>query len=279
MKAVFVNIFGGIMKCDTIAAAIIAAYKEIGFRVPLVVRLGGNDSSSAGRCDKSGLQIITANGLTDEPERWWRRPKGERGKRGSPSVGPNPEKKLRIETKRLGPVCLASLIHRMLDNHPHEYSRQQEHAADLPGNHRQGGRVHSEQCKAYGTNLVGGVTPGRGGETALGVPVFDTCTEAVKATGANATMIFVPAGGAADAIMEAADAGIAVIVAITEGTPVLDMARAVAYLKAHHPTARLDRPELPWRDHPGRVQDRHHARLHPQAGPRRRGQPVGHLHL
>ena len=107
------------------------------------------------------------------------------------------------------------------------------------------GAFHSEQCKAYGTNLVGGVTPGRGGETALGVPVFDTCAEAVKATGANATMIFVPAGGAADAIMEAADAGIAVIVAITEGTPVLDMARAVAFLKAHHPAARLIGPNCP----------------------------------
>ncbi len=107
------------------------------------------------------------------------------------------------------------------------------------------GAFHSEQCKEYGTNLVGGVTPGRGGETTLGVPVFDTCTEAVKATGANATMIFVPAGGAADAIMEAADAGIAVIVAITEGTPVLDMARAVAYLRAHHPAARLIGPNCP----------------------------------
>ena len=107
------------------------------------------------------------------------------------------------------------------------------------------GAFHSEQCKEYGTNLVGGVTPGRGGDTALGVPVFDTCSEAVKATGANATMIFVPAGGAADAIMEAADAGIAVIVAITEGTPVLDMARAVAYLRAHHPAARLIGPNCP----------------------------------
>jgi succinyl-CoA synthetase alpha subunit len=107
------------------------------------------------------------------------------------------------------------------------------------------GAFHSEQCKAYGTNLVGGVTPGRGGETAVGVPVFDTCAEAVKATGANATMIFVPAGGAADSIMEAADAGIAIIVAITEGIPVLDMARAVAYLHAHHPTVRLIGPNCP----------------------------------
>jgi succinyl-CoA synthetase alpha subunit len=107
------------------------------------------------------------------------------------------------------------------------------------------GAFHSEQCQAYGTNLVGGVTPGRGGGTTLGVPVFDTCTEAVKATRANATMIFVPPPGAADAILEAADAGIAVIVAITEGIPVLDMARAVAYLKAHHPRVRLVGPNCP----------------------------------
>jgi succinyl-CoA synthetase alpha subunit len=107
------------------------------------------------------------------------------------------------------------------------------------------GAFHSTQCKEYGTNLVGGVTPGRGGETAVGVPVFDTCVEAVKATGANATMIFVPAAGAADAIMEAADAGIAVIIAITEGTPVIDMARAVSYLKEHYPKARLIGPNCP----------------------------------
>src|SRR4051794_33557819 len=79
------------------------------------------------------------------------------------------------------------------------------------------GAFHSEQCKAYGTNLVGGVTPGRGGQEAVGVPVFDSCHEAVKSTGANATMIFVPPPGAADAILEAADAGIALIVCITEG--------------------------------------------------------------
>src|SRR5438309_137744 len=107
------------------------------------------------------------------------------------------------------------------------------------------GAFHSEQCRDYGTNLVGGVTPGKGGTSTLGVPVFDTCEEAVKATGANATMIFVPPPGAADAILEAADAGITLIVAITEGIPVLDMARAVAYLKAHHPSARLIGPNCP----------------------------------
>ena len=107
------------------------------------------------------------------------------------------------------------------------------------------GAFHAEQCRDYGTNLVGGVTPGRGGATAVGVPVFNTCLEAVRATGANASMIFVPPAGAADAILEAADAGIALIVAITEGIPVLDMARAVAFLKAHHPDVRLIGPNCP----------------------------------
>lgn len=107
------------------------------------------------------------------------------------------------------------------------------------------GAFHSEQCKLYGTNLVGGVTPGKGGSVEVGVPVFNTCSEAVRETGANASMIFVPPPFAADAILEAADAGIALIVAITEGIPVLDMARAVAYLKAHHPEVRLIGPNCP----------------------------------
>ncbi len=107
------------------------------------------------------------------------------------------------------------------------------------------GAFHSEQCRDYGTNLVGGVTPGRGGQTTLGVAVFDSCSEAVAKTGANATMIFVPPPGAADAILEAADAGIPLIVAITEGIPVLDMARAVEYLRIHHPKTRLIGPNCP----------------------------------
>ena len=85
------------------------------------------------------------------------------------------------------------------------------------------GEFHSKNCLEYGTKMVGGVTPGKGGEKVLGLPVFDTCVEAVEKTGANATMIFVPAPFTADAILEALDAGIQVIVAITEGVPVLDM--------------------------------------------------------
>jgi succinyl-CoA synthetase alpha subunit len=114
------------------------------------------------------------------------------------------------------------------------------------------GKFHSEQCQNYGTKLVGGVTPGKGGTTILGVPVFETCSEAVERTGADATMIFVPPPFAADAILEAADAGIRLIVAITEGIPVLDMARAVAYLKANHPNARLIGPNCPGVITPGK---------------------------
>jgi succinyl-CoA synthetase alpha subunit len=92
------------------------------------------------------------------------------------------------------------------------------------------GTFHSEQCIAYGTQVVGGVTPGRGGDTHLGRPVFDTVHDAVAATGANVSMIYVPAAYAADAILEAADGGIELVVCITEGIPVNDMVRVKAAL-------------------------------------------------
>ena len=93
------------------------------------------------------------------------------------------------------------------------------------------GAFHTKGCKEYGTQMVGGVTPGKGGETVEGLPVFDTVAEAVEKTGANATMIFVPAAFTADAILEALDAGIKVICAITEGVPVLDMVRVYELIR------------------------------------------------
>jgi len=105
------------------------------------------------------------------------------------------------------------------------------------------GLFHSQKCREYGTQMVGGVTPGKGGTTIDGFPVFNTVAEAVAKTGATATMIFVPPPGAADAILEAEAAGIPVIIAITEGTPVLDMVRV--YRKIRHSKSRLIGPNCP----------------------------------
>ena len=105
------------------------------------------------------------------------------------------------------------------------------------------GQFHTRNMKAAGTNIVGGVTPGKGGQTVEGVPVFDTVEEAKAATDANATCIFVPPAGAADAIMEAAAADIPLIVCITEGIPVIDMTRAM--LAVHEHNARLIGPNCP----------------------------------
>jgi succinyl-CoA synthetase alpha subunit len=107
------------------------------------------------------------------------------------------------------------------------------------------GAFHTKQCLEYGTKMVGGVTPGKGGQKdPNGLPIFNTVQQAVDATGADATMIFVPPPFAADAIMEAADAGIKVIVAITEGIPVLDMVKVKAFLKGF-PKTTLIGPNCP----------------------------------
>jgi succinyl-CoA synthetase alpha subunit len=111
------------------------------------------------------------------------------------------------------------------------------------------GTFHAIGCREYGTQVVGGVTPGKGGTTVEGFPLFDTVEEAVRKTGANATVVFVPPGGAADAILEAADVGIPLVVAITEGIPTLDMVRVWARLKGG-PT-RLIGPNCPGIISPG----------------------------
>src|SRR5438034_10294242 len=106
------------------------------------------------------------------------------------------------------------------------------------------GSFHATQCREYGTQVVGAVKPGKGGNTQDGFPLFNTVAEAVRKTGADASMIFVPPPAAADAILEAADAGIKVIVAVTEGIPVLDMAKVKRFL-AEKPGVRLVGPNCP----------------------------------
>ena len=139
------------------------------------------------------------------------------------------------------------------------------------------GTFHSEQAVAYGTRMVGGVSPGKGGSTHLNLPVFDTVAEAKAKTGADASVVYVPPPGAADAICEAIDAEIPLIVAITEGVPVHDMisreARAVGLEIAAH------RAQLSRRRHGGRMQDRDHAGQYFHAGHGWRGVALRHADL
>jgi succinyl-CoA synthetase alpha subunit len=107
------------------------------------------------------------------------------------------------------------------------------------------GSFHLKGCKDYGSQVVAGVHPKKGGTTVEGVPAFNTVRQAVKETGANASAIFVPAPGSADAILEAADAGIKTIVCITEGVPVLDMSRTMQILSTQYPDVRLIGPNCP----------------------------------
>src|SRR6478672_9029200 len=114
------------------------------------------------------------------------------------------------------------------------------------------GTFHAKTCAAYGTNVVGGVTPGKGGTTHEGWPIFNTVAEAKEKTGANATIIFVPPQGAADALLEAIDAEIPLIISITEGIPVLDMVRAYEFLKQKG-KSRLIGPNCPGIISPGKA--------------------------
>src|SRR5262245_3347639 len=114
------------------------------------------------------------------------------------------------------------------------------------------GTFHAKQAAAYGTTVVGGVTPGKGGTTHEGWPVFDTVHDAVAKTGGNASVVFVPPAFAADAVMEAADAGVALVVCITEGIPTLDMLRAMTFL-GRRPATRLVGPNCPGVISPGKA--------------------------
>ena len=142
------------------------------------------------------------------------------------------------------------------------------------------GQFHTRICRDYanGRNaFVAGVNPKKAGEDFEGIPIYATVREAKDATGATVSVIYVPPPFAAAAIDEAVDAGLDLVVCITEGIPVRDMIRTRYRMQRQVDAAA--RPELPRRHHAGRAQDRHHARPHPSQGPHRRDLAVGHAHL
>ena len=212
VKAVLINIFGGILRCDVLAAGVIAAVKELGVRVPIVIRMKGTNV-------EEGKKMLAV-----ERAQFRHRRHHERGGRQGRVPG--------------GGALMAVLL-------------DQNTRLLVQGLTGREGTFHALAAQKYFTTVVGGVTPGKGGTMHEGWPVFDTVAEAVKTTGANASMIFVPPAGAADAVMEAADAGIALVVCITEGIPTLDMMKALTFL-AERPATRLIGPNCPGIISPGK---------------------------
>ena len=193
VQAILINIFGGITRGDEVAHGIVEARAQLTRDVPMVVRIVGTNAEEA--------KPILGRGQPDHG-RLARRRGGEGGRgRG-----------------RCGVSILVNRDTRLL----------------VQGITGREGEFHSTAMLEYGTNIVAGVTPGKGGQSALdgAVPVFDTVAEAVAQTGANASCIFVPAAFAPDAMLEAADGGLPLVVCITEGVPALDMLRVYHVLSS-----------------------------------------------
>ena len=235
-----INIFGGILRVDTLATGVVeAAQKD---QPPAAGR------AAAGRHERAGRQEDPA-GI--RPELRGRRDDERRGRQSSGSS------QSVVET-RLAACGVRQIYPTPGGFHPANFGKRAIMAilADkktrliVQGLTGREGTFHAKACAAYGTQIVGGVTPGKGGTTHEGWPIFNTVQEAADKTGANATVIFVPPPFAADAIMEAADAEIELIVCITEGIPTLDMVRAWEFLQNRR--SRLIGPNCPGIISPGK---------------------------
>ncbi len=213
VKAVFINIFGGILRVDTLAQGVVEAAKKMKVSVPIVLRLEGTNV-------EEGRKILKDS----RPEFYCGRDDGGGSGEGS-GCGE-------------GGKVMAVLV----DNNTRLI---------VQGITGKEGTFHAKGCAEYGTKVVGGVTPGKGGTTHEGWPVFNTVAEAVKETGANVSVIFVPPPFAADAILEANEAGVPLIICITEGIPVNDMVKVWAVLR--NSKSRLVGPNCPGVISPGKA--------------------------
>ena len=198
MKSILFNIFGGITRCDDVANGIVEATNRIDIEQPIVIRLTGTNEDIA-------LKILEEAGFS-----------------AYTSMDEVVEEAVKLASGAGG------LVMGIFTN--------SETKLVVQGITGRDGSFHTRQMMEYGTAVVAGVTPGKGGQTFEGpsgeaVPIFNSMDQAVSETGANASVIFVPPAFAAGAIMEAADSGVSLIVAITEGVPVLDMARAHAFAR------------------------------------------------
>ena len=196
VKAVLFNIFGGITRCDEVAKGLIEAFELVKPTVPFVVRLDGTN-------DEEGRRLLAEADLPDVHVEATMLDAAEPGRRAREAGGGVGMSILIDNDTRL---CVSGITGRE-------------------------GTFHATNNKNYGTNVVSGVTPGKGGQDVDGIPVFNTFHEAVEETGANAAMVFVPPRFAADSVLEAADAGIATIICITEGIPAHDELRVYTNLK------------------------------------------------
>ena len=178
VKAVLINIFGGILRCDTLATGVVAAARDLHIEAPIVVRMEGTNVELGRKILRdSGFNFTVAEGMRDAAEK----------------------------VVRLAAQNVEETMSVLVDENTRLI---------VQGFTGKEGTFHAQQAIAYGTQVVGGVVPGKGGATHLDLPVFDTVEQAVRATGANASVIFVPPPFAADAIMEAADAGVPLVVAL-----------------------------------------------------------------
>ena len=239
VTAVLFNIFGGITRCDEVANGLITAFGSLDISVPFVVRLDGTNDEEGRKllADADLPNVHVEKTMLDAAVA--RRGAGRRG----PARGHRPARPAVGRGRQRRPRGGARVMAILVD------SNTKLVVAGLTGRE---GTFHGLNNRRYGTDLVAGVTPGKGGQDVEGVPVFDTMHAAVEEAGANTAMVFVPPRFAADSILEAAEAGVELVICITEGIPAHDMLRVYTHLKRDG-TTRLVGPNCPGILSPGKA--------------------------